>query len=227
MKWISRADMGWPASAAPTQLENPVGIKIHYEGTYVPVVDHSKCVGRWTDIRNSHLANPTEGYSDVAYNLAVCRHGYVLEGRGSGRRTGANGNQSLNATHYAVLVMIGSEGDTEPTAQAVSATKEAIHYLRTHNKPAGREIKGHRDGFATSCPGGPLYSLVQSGSLEPGSITPTPDPVEEDVLTQETINLWNGMIWGLKHTTEATELLAQEQLEVLKKIAAKLGVEDA
>lgn len=176
MQWISRGDMGWPESAAPTQVSNPVGVKIHYEGTYVPVVDHSRCAKRWTEIRNSHLANKEEGYSDVAYNLAVCRHGFVLEGRGAGRRTGANGNQSLNAAHYAVLVMIGSEGDTQPTAEAIAATKEAIQYLRTHFKPAGREIKGHRDGFATSCPGGPLYDLVKSGRLEPSDV-PSPSPV--------------------------------------------------
>lgn len=174
MNWISRSDLGWPSTAAPTQVNNPRGVKIHYEGTYVPVVSHDKCAGRWTSIRNSHLANTAEGYSDVAYNLAVCRHGYVLEGRGAGHRTGANGNQPLNAEHYAVLVMIGSEGDVNPTPEAVAATREAIQYLRTHAKPAGREIKGHRDGYATSCPGGPLYDLVGHGKLEPDSGTPSP-----------------------------------------------------
>lgn len=174
MNWISRSDLGWPASAAPVQVNNPRGIKIHYEGTYVPVVDHGKCAGRWTAIRKAHLANKAEGYSDVAYNLAVCRHGFVLEGRGAGRRTGANGNQSLNAEHYAILVMIGSEGDVNPTSEAVAAIKEAIQYLRTHEKPAGREIKGHRDGYATSCPGGPLYDLVGHGQLEPDA---KPSPV--------------------------------------------------
>lgn len=176
MQWISRGDLGWPESAAPTQIDNPKGVKIHYEGTYVPVVDHSRCAGRWTEIRNSHLANKEENYSDVAYNLAVCRHGYVLEGRGAGRRTGANGNQSLNAAHYAVLYMNGSEGDTGVTPEGVVAIKEAIQYLRTHSKPAGREIKGHRDGYATSCPGGPLYDLVTSGRLEPSDV-PAPSPI--------------------------------------------------
>jgi len=174
MDWISRSDLGWPESGAPTQTDNPRGVKIHYEGDYTPVVDHSKCAGRWTSIRNSHMANTSEGWSDVAYNLAVCRHGFVLEGRGAGRRTGANGNQPLNAAHYAILVMIGSEGDTEPTSEAIAATKEAIQYLRTHSKPAGREIKGHRDGYATECPGGPLYDYVTSGRLEPDMGSPSP-----------------------------------------------------
>jgi hypothetical protein len=177
-KFITREDLGWPESAARRQPFNPKGVKIHYEGTYVPKVEHSKCKSRWTAIRNSHLANKQEGYADVAYNLAVCQHGYILEGRGAGHQTGANGNQELNAENYAVLVMIGSEGDTRPTAEAVVAIREAIRYLRTHSMPAGKSIKGHRDGFATSCPGGPLYTLVGNGSLEPDKyVPPKPSPV--------------------------------------------------
>lgn len=174
MKFISRRDMGWPASAAPIQEEDPDGVKVHYEGDEVPAMSHSKCVGHWTSIRNSHLANKEENYSDVAYNLAVCQHGYVLEGRGAGRRTGANGNQALNRRHYAVCVLIG--GDTEPSSEAVGALREAILYLR--QRGAGNEIKGHRDGYATSCPGQPLYNLVRSGSLDPShqeDDMPSPD----------------------------------------------------
>lgn len=165
MKLITRRDLGWPPSAAPLQTGQPEGCKVHYEGTPVPAVSHDRCAARWTAIRNSHLANTAENYSDVAYNFAVCQHGYVLEGRGIGRRTGANGNQELNRKHYAVLVMIGSSGDTEPSPAAVTALREVIQYLREHG--AGREIKGHRDGFATSCPGDALYDLVKSGALEP------------------------------------------------------------
>jgi len=172
MQFITRQQMGWPATASRLQPEPPRGTKVHYEGDEVPDMAHSRCVGHWTDIRNMHLANKEEGYSDVAYNLAVCQHGYILEGRGAGHQTGANGNQSLNRAHYAVVVLIG--GDTEPSAAAVEALKEAILYLR--QRGAGNEIKGHRDGYATSCPGGPLYDLVRSGSLEPSQEDDMPSP---------------------------------------------------
>lgn len=172
MQFISRSDMGWPASAARPQPITPRGVKVHYVGASAYEGGHDGCVSYWTDIREMHLANKEENYSDVAYNLAVCQHGYVLEGRGAGRQTGANGNQELNRNHYAIVVLIG--GDTEPSPEAVGALKEAIQYLRLRG--AGNEIKGHRDGFATSCPGAPLYNLVKTGALEPGGSGPAPSP---------------------------------------------------
>lgn len=169
--FISRKDLGWPLSAAPLKTKKTLGVKVHYEGTKSPVRDHSYCKGYWTGIRNSHLANKAEGYSDVAYNLAVCRHGYVLEGRGIGRRTGANGNQALNANHDSIVVLYGTNDDTV-SAEVVQGLKEAIEYLRDHG--TGNEIKGHRDGYPTLCPGGSLYALVKAGKLEPGKATSTP-----------------------------------------------------
>lgn len=173
MKWVSRSDLGWPASAAPDQASTS-GVKVHYEGSPVHNVTHDDCVAEVKAIRRSHLANTKENYSDIAYNLLVCRHGYVFEGRGKGKRTGANGDQPLNRAHYAVCALLGDKGDTEPTPEMIAGIKDAIAYLRAHG--AGSEIKGHRDGYATSCPGEPLYALVKSGKLEPGKADPKPVP---------------------------------------------------
>lgn len=176
MKFVTRKELGWGPSAAP-HLPSAKGVKIHYEGGPVKPVDHSQCAGQWKAIRNAHLSNTREHYSDVAYNLAVCNHGYVFEGRGIGRQTGANGNQTLNKGHYAILWMGGTAGVTIPSADAVEGIKEAIQYLRAHG--AGKEIKGHRDGYATACPGNALYALVLSGALEPGKAAPAPKPAPE------------------------------------------------
>lgn len=167
MKLITRAQLGWPASAAPTQTSTR-GVKVHYEGTPVStrlLADHDACLEEWRAIRASHLANKSEGYSDVAYNYAACPHGYLLEGRGLGKRTGANGNQPLNIAHYAIVGLVGSSGLTEPTDAMLSAIRDGIDLLREHG--AGDEIKGHRDGYATACPGGPLYAWVQKGAPRP------------------------------------------------------------
>ncbi|WP_431772174.1 peptidoglycan recognition protein family protein [Streptomyces cucumeris] len=167
MKLITRADLGWPASAAPSQL-TAKGVKVHYEGTHVsPALldDHDLCIKEWKAIRAAHLANKKEGYSDVAYNYAACPHGFLLEGRGLRRRTGANGNQPLNIAHYAIVGLVGSEGLTEPTDAMLSAIRDGIDLLRKHG--AGSEIKGHRDGYATTCPGTLLYDWVKKGAPRP------------------------------------------------------------
>jgi len=179
MKWVSRAELGWPASAAPDQL-TALGVKIHYEGSPVSNDTHAECVAEVKAIRKSHLANTAEGYSDIAYNLLVCKHGYVFEGRGKRKRTGANGNQDLNRAHYAVCALLGSSGDVTPTPEMIEGLKDAIAYMRTYG--AGKEIKGHRDGYATACPGEPLYALVKGGKLEPGvPVPPKPRPVPKPV----------------------------------------------
>ncbi|MDQ0933813.1 peptidoglycan recognition protein family protein [Streptomyces turgidiscabies] len=183
MQLITRTALGWPISAAPLQATTK-GVKIHYEGTPVSprlLTDHAACIAEWKAIRASHLANTAEGYSDVAYNYAACPHGFLLEGRGIGRRTGANGNQPLNKAHYAIVGLVGDEGLTEPTDAMLGAIRDGIELLRQHG--AGSEIKGHRDGYATACPGGPLYAWVQKGA-------PRPTTTEENdvALTTDEIN---------------------------------------
>ncbi|MEU9333116.1 peptidoglycan-binding protein [Streptomyces sp. NPDC048290] len=176
MQLITRSALGWPASAAPAQPATK-GVKVHYTGTAVSTAlasDHARCIALWKDIRRAHLANKAEGYSDVAYNYAACPHGFLLEGRGIGKRTGANGNQALNRTHYAIVGLVGSSGLTEPTDAMLGAIRDGIELLRKHG--AGTEIKGHRDGYPTACPGGPLYAWVQGGAPRPGGPTAPPKP---------------------------------------------------
>ncbi|WP_437109855.1 peptidoglycan-binding protein [Streptomyces scopuliridis] len=151
-------------------------MKVHYEGTAVStklLSDHDACIAEWQLIRKSHLANKVENYSDVAYNYAACPHGYLLEGRGVGKRTGANGNQNLNKAHYAIVGLVGSSGLTQPTDAMLGAIRDGIELLRKNG--AGDEIKGHKDGYATACPGGPLYAWVLKGAPRPsGESTPPP-----------------------------------------------------
>ncbi|MFE5868823.1 peptidoglycan-binding protein [Streptomyces roseifaciens] len=172
MKIVTRTQLGWPASAAPDQATT-LGVKIHYEGSPVStqlLADHDECIQEWKDIRASHLANTQENYSDIAYNYGACPHGYLLEGRGLGKRTGANGNQALNRAHYAICGLVGSSGLIQPTDAMLHAIRDGIELLRQHGADA--EIRGHRDGYPTECPGGPLYAWVQKGAPRPGGTPP-------------------------------------------------------
>ncbi|MGW3400304.1 peptidoglycan-binding protein [Streptomyces zhihengii] len=183
MKLITRADLGWPASEAPSQATTK-GVKVHYTGSAVATklaTDHDGCIALWKDIRRSHLANKAENYSDVAYNYAACPHGYLMEGRGLKKRTGANGSQSLNQAHYAILGLVGSSGLTQPSDAMLGAIRDGIDLLRKNG--AGSEIKGHRDGYATACPGDPLYAWVQKGAPRPDDATSPPTPPAGSITT--------------------------------------------
>lgn len=215
MKLVTRAQLGWPASAAPIQTSTK-GVKVHYEGTAVStklLTDHAACLAEWQAIRKSHLANKVENYSDIAYNYGACPHGYLLEGRGIGRRTGANGDQPLNIAHYAIVGLVGSEGLTEPNDLMLGAIRDGIELLRQHG--AGDEIKGHRDGYATACPGGPLYAWVQKGAPRPaGSVTDpgTPAPAKPKVsLAHVVYAARHDPVAAQGHTTYKAEVLIVEK----------------
>lgn len=174
MTIVRRAEWGAkPSRYALTRITSTKGVKVHYEGAPTgDLSDHSKCAPHMRALQASHLANKTENYSDIAYNYVVCPHGYAFEGRGAGYKCGANGNSTLNAEHYAVCGMVGTSGQTHPTDAMKSGILEAIAELRAKGG-AGSEIKGHKDGYATSCPGPDLYGWVQSGAPAPGGV-PTP-----------------------------------------------------
>ncbi|MEV6124865.1 peptidoglycan-binding protein [Streptomyces sp. NPDC052077] len=180
MKLVQRAAWGArPSRYDLAYIASTEGVKVHYEGTYVPksLADpdaHGACAGRMRDLQASHLANRTEDYSDIAYNAVVCPHGYCFEGRGLHRKTGANGNSRLNAEDYAVCAMLGASGLVVPPDAMLDGLVDAITWLRNSGGAGGR-LGGHRDGFATQCPGSRLYEWVQSGAPRPdGSGLPLP-----------------------------------------------------
>jgi peptidoglycan hydrolase-like protein with peptidoglycan-binding domain len=161
--WDARAPRG-----SYTRVMSTRGTKVHYTGGYVsPAIlgDHDGCLDLMKQIQNHHMDN--NGWMDFAYSLAGCVHGEVLMGRGPHRLVAANG-KGLNTQHYAIIGLIGNKGLTEPTPELLHALRDGIDYLRAVGG-AGKEIKGHRDGYATDCPGGPLYRWVKAGAPRPGS----------------------------------------------------------
>jgi hypothetical protein len=198
MQLVTRAQWGArPPSSDWAYIASTQGVKIHYEGTAVPADlagadQHGRCAGRVRDIQASHMANTSEGWIDIAYNAMVCPHGAVFEGRGLHHRTGANGNQALNAGHYAVCAMVGDSGLTQPTDAQLNGLRDAIEWFQQQGG-AGGEIRGHRDGYNTSCPGGPLYAWVQAGAPRPGGSVPAPAPAPAPVpAPQPSAPAWPG-----------------------------------
>ncbi|RYP52818.1 hypothetical protein DL768_002067 [Monosporascus sp. mg162] len=166
MYFVSREEWGaQPPKEDYTPMTDAKGVKIHYLGALFSGREHSECDDMMRSVQSDQMSGE---YFDVAYSLAVCQHGYVYDGRGKDHRSGANGDQQLNADHYAVLAFLAKFGVTQPSVSQITGIQDAIAYLRRAG--AGNEIKGHRDGYNTECPGGPLYELVRDGTLDPGEL---------------------------------------------------------
>ncbi|GIM99709.1 N-acetylmuramoyl-L-alanine amidase [Planomonospora venezuelensis] len=158
-----------------TPINSTRGVKVHYTGGRVDpgiVNDHARCVTLMKSIQNQHMDG--NGWMDIGYSMVACPHRKVFEGRGPKRLPAANG-AGLNGGHYAVLALVGSSGLVQPTDEILNAVLDAVEYLRARGG-AGREIKGHRDGYATSCPGDRLYAWVRRGAPRPGGAPDPPDP---------------------------------------------------
>lgn len=166
MLLVRRAAYGLPATSPAARITRTRGVKIHYLGTRYDSRSHDRCDDYVRGIRASHLANKKEGYVDIAYSAVVCEHGTVYEGRGPHRKTGANGNSTLNGAHYAVCALLGSSGLTTPPTAMLGGLRDAIDWLRDAGD-AGHEIRGHKDGHATACPGAALYAWVKNGAPRP------------------------------------------------------------
>ncbi|WP_436759315.1 peptidoglycan recognition protein family protein [Streptosporangium sp. V21-05] len=221
MKVITRA--GWGARR-PTGSYAPLpearGTKVHYTGGYVSpkiVDDHDICLELMRNFQNQHIN--VNKWSDFAYNLAGCPHRRLLEGRGLRVMSAANG-EGQNSGHYAILALVGSSGFVEPTDDLLHAVRDGIELLRKHG--AGSEIKGHRDGYSTSCPGGPLYAWVRKGAPRPQEVPAKPKPVEKPVTVvwDGDVPRWPGRV--LKHV-EGAQMMRGEDVRVWQEKMARRG----
>ncbi|MER5862361.1 N-acetylmuramoyl-L-alanine amidase [Kitasatospora sp. NPDC002040] len=244
MQFVSRAQWGaQPPRGDWRQIPGTRGVKIHYEGTAVPAdlpADHDRCAGRVRAIQNAHMADRNEGWIDIAYTAVVCPHGQVFEGRGAHHQTGANGGASLNRDHYAVCAMVGDSGLTEPTEAMLHGLRDAVEWLQ-RDGGAGGEIKGHRDGYATSCPGGPLYRWVQAGAPRPGGpaapvqVSPPPAPagpewpgeylaLRSPMLHDENVRRWQQRMRDRGWPIEADGWFGPASAETARRFQAEKGL---
>lgn len=170
MKLVSRTQWGarayrTPNGATPYSRARR-GVKLHYLGTAYSDRPHEQCDDYVRQIQAQHMDG--NGWSDIGYSFAVCTHGYVYEGRGLKRRNSANGNTTLNEQDYAVLLLVGSSGLTQPTVAQLHGARDAIDYCRGSG-PAGTWLGGHRDGYSTTCPGNAVYAWAKQGAPRPDS----------------------------------------------------------
>ncbi|MET9956654.1 peptidoglycan recognition protein [Streptomyces sp. NPDC006339] len=125
----------------------------------------------------------SSGWRDFGYNFAVDKCGNIYEGRAGGVAKPVLGAHTLGFnTNSMGIAVLGSYGSTNPPAAVVTAIarltawKLGLHGVNPKGKTyltsgggnlykKGKKVKfnaiaGHRDGFATECPGGRLYGKL-------------------------------------------------------------------
>ena len=147
---------------------------LHYidAGHCAPTGDHANCERFWSNIKIQHA---DEYGPNSAYNFAVCNaHGIVMEGRGWGRDSAANGQQggvNYNPGSRAMVMLVcGDDVLTTQLQQAVDQFAQDA-YARGMQPP----LKAHSDFVATTCCGDngrALVAQVNAGAIEGDDVTP-------------------------------------------------------
>ncbi|MFE1270611.1 peptidoglycan-binding protein [Streptomyces sp. NPDC058758] len=159
--WGARPWQGTPDTVSPAQRTE---FYIHYDGAH-PITRTGYAIVR--AIEAVHIG---QGWSGIGYNFVVDQAGNVYEGRGWNLQGAHCPGHNISA----IGVQIAIGGDQEPSAAALSACRALYEEA---NRRFGRTLAkhGHRDGFATACPGMKLYAWVQAG-MPAGAYKPAPNP---------------------------------------------------
>ncbi|GAA2670448.1 N-acetylmuramoyl-L-alanine amidase [Streptomyces aculeolatus] len=121
-------------------------------------------------------------WADIGYNFLVDKCGRVYEGRAGGVARAVLGAHTYGFNHNSMgIAVLGDYGSTAPSAAAVNAVSRLTAWkLGLFGKnPESKQTKvarggqygsgtrvrlnvisGHRDGFATECPGARLYDRL-------------------------------------------------------------------
>ncbi|WP_020120757.1 N-acetylmuramoyl-L-alanine amidase [Streptomyces canus] len=125
------------------------------------------------------------GWRDIGYNFLVDKCGNIYEGRAGGVAKPVLGAHTLGFNSNSMgIAVLGSYGSKKPPAAVTTAIarlaawKLGLHganpkgktYLKSgggNRYPKGKKVRlnvisGHRDGFATECPGWQLYRKLGS-----------------------------------------------------------------
>jgi hypothetical protein len=106
------------------------------------------------------------GYCDVAYNFFIDNYGVAYEGRLGGIDQAVLGAHSLNwNTGTTGIAIVGTFSDVLPSDAALTTLQDVIRWkFKIHGVDPfavdNAHILGHRDTYATECPGQALYDYL-------------------------------------------------------------------
>lgn len=181
--FVSRSDWGArPARSTPARINNE-GQTAHYGGgspwgagvdrsspeRFAATADHARCATILRGWQAFHMSpgwgGTKNGAADLAYNSAVCPHGYRFEGRGVGRRSAGQGTNAGNSRSCATVYIAGA-GDPLTDAAKLAFLDEAARF--------GVAMRwNHGDWKNTACAGPAIRAWQAAGFPAPTSPTPT------------------------------------------------------
>lgn len=159
--WGARRPAGTGYRLNPLQVE---GVVLHWPAMSAPLDTPAEVMAALRGWQRYHM--DTHQWSDIAYSHAIDQRGNRYRLRGFWRRSGANGNTSLNR-RYGALLLVLAPGE-EPSAAMLAEARRVIRGWR-RRFPRARAILGHgqvRPG-GTACPGPAVAAAIKAGRFEP------------------------------------------------------------
>lgn len=160
-EFIPRAAWGARPPRSTSPLRGPEGAAIHWEGPPMGAYTPEQALALVRGIQRFHM--DSRGWADIAYNLVVDRFGRIIEGRGFGVRSAAQGTNAGNAGFWAICALAGAGDPITP--ELVEGIRQAVRMCRARG--AGATVRPHRSFHSTTCPGDTLAALAASLSGQP------------------------------------------------------------
>ena len=180
LKISSRADWGMPPTTFRYDMNRPdPGIAIHYPGPgRFRYSSHQACLDQ---VRAWDQQHRNRGSLALEYGAVICQHGYLIEARSTWQRMqarpGSNGSAYANGEAISIQFMAGTD-DPPPSDQEYQWMGEAV--ARAVSQGCRLSVTGHRDWYATACPGDPIYNNLGTIKRYAQGGTPPPTPTPED-----------------------------------------------
>ena len=144
--------------ARASQIE---GVALHYPGTpgTIGKETEDETASRLEGYRRHHVNG--QGWTDIAYNVAVDQRGKLWVLRGVSRQPGANGSTEANRAYGAILLLVGN---SEQPSDAMIETVLYAARLWDARYPGVKYLRPHSYFTQTSCPGSAVRRLLNDGS---------------------------------------------------------------
>lgn len=153
-EWGARA----PKSPADNLSIKPAPYVIIHHSAGASCNTQAACQLKMKGIQNYHMDN--KNWFDIGYNFVVGEDGNVYEGRGWGKK----GAHSIPYNNKSIgICILGDYRSRTPNVAAVEAISKLIAYGVSNNEiKSDYKLLGHRQTWATNCPGDDLFAMIQS-----------------------------------------------------------------